>query len=127
MNLSGRAIREIMDREDIQTDRVIVIHDDMDIPLGRLKIKRGGSSGGHRGVQSIIDHLGSGDFIRVKIGIGRPPGGLSPTEYVLQEFGRDEALLINKLIKVASEATMEIIRGGLDRAMSLYNRSFIEQ
>jgi PTH1 family peptidyl-tRNA hydrolase len=120
MNLSGVAVSQLLRGREISLSNLIVIHDDLDLPLGRIRIKKGGSSGGHRGVQSIIDHLSSQEFIRVRLGIGRPID-LSPTDYVLEEFSPDEESLVEAVIKEASEAVLTIISDGLEKAMSFYN------
>jgi PTH1 family peptidyl-tRNA hydrolase len=120
MNLSGSAVSEVLRRREFLLSNLIVIHDDLDLPLGRIRIKKGGSSGGHRGVQSIIDSLGSQEFIRVRLGIDRPVD-ISPTEYVLQEFSPEEEPLVESVIKEASQAILTIISDGLEKAMSLYN------
>jgi len=98
-----------------------VVHDDLDLPLGRIKIKEKGSSGGHRGIRSIIDSIGTNEFIRVKVGIGRPAG--VPSEvYVLEKFSPQERDVIDEAVDRASEAVLDIIVNGVDRAMTEYNR-----
>lgn len=121
MNLSGAAVREAMRRYGVGPERLVVIHDDMDMETGKLKIRKTGSSGGHKGVQSIIEHIGTGNFIRVKIGIGRQPG-TPPEKYVLSRFRRDEAPALKEAIANAAEAVMEIIGTGVEGAMNRFNR-----
>ncbi|MDA8239413.1 MAG: aminoacyl-tRNA hydrolase [Nitrospiraceae bacterium] len=120
MNRSGSAVTKVIDKYHIPPERIIVIHDDLDIPTGRLKIRRKGSSGGHKGVESIIQSIGSRDFIRVKIGIGRDD--TVPVEsYVLSKFRRDELPLIRDAVAQAAESIGAIIAGGIDKAMNRYN------
>lgn len=123
MNKSGFAIKRLSQRLKIfdLTNKLIVVHDDLDIDIGNLKIKKGGSSGGHKGVESIINELGFKDFIRVKIGIGRP-AGIPVDEYVLSDFKIFEKRAINNVIIKATEAIVSIMTDGLEKAMSIYNR-----
>jgi PTH1 family peptidyl-tRNA hydrolase len=125
MNKSGLAIRGISEQLNIDladlSDKLIVIHDDLDIDIGNIKIKKGGSSGGHRGVDSIINILGLKDFIRIKIGIGRPLR-MPVDEYVLSNFKSSEKKIINDVIIKASEAVVTIMTEGIEKAMSKYNR-----
>lgn len=123
MNKSGFAIKRLSQRLKIfdLTNQLIVVHDDLDIDVGNLKIKKGGSSGGHKGVESIINELGFRDFIRVKIGIGRPVN-IPVDEYVLSDFKISEKRAINNVIIKATEAIVSIMTDGLEKAMSIYNR-----
>lgn len=120
MNSSGIAVRKMMQKSNIAPQNLIVIHDDLDLETGNLKIRKKGSSGGHKGVESIIQHIGSAEFIRIKIGIGRDP--VVPTEkYVLSKFRRDEIPLIKAAIEKAVESVQVIIRDGVERAMNKFN------
>lgn len=123
MNKSGLAVKKLSQKLKILdiADRLIVIHDDLDIEVGNLKIKKGGSSGGHKGVESIINEIGMKDFIRVKIGIGRPTD-IPVEEYVLSNFKSSEKKLISDVIIKAAEAVVTIITEGLEKAMTIYNR-----
>ncbi len=119
MNLSGRAIRPFF-RQGKDREGLIVIHDDLDLPPGKIKLKRNGSSGGHRGVQSIIESLGTADFYRIKIGIGRPVG--KPAEiYVLERIPPSERETISDAVSRAARAALDIISFGLERAMNLHH------
>jgi len=122
MNESGKAVEELLTDFPIQINEFLVVHDDMDIPFGRLRIRRRGSSGGHRGVESIIECIGSEDFPRLKVGIGRPDPGVDPVDYVLQPFQDNELRLLPKVIEVAKEAIFCVLMLGVDRAMNEYNR-----
>jgi PTH1 family peptidyl-tRNA hydrolase len=120
MNRSGSAVKKVADKHAISPEHIIVVHDDLDLPSGRLKIRKKGSSGGHKGIDSLIQNLGSRDFIRVKIGIGRDP--LIPTEaFVLSKFRRDEMPLIKDALQRAAGAIACIITEGPDRAMNKFN------
>jgi len=121
MNKSGIAVKEALRRFKFTHEKLIVIHDDIDMETGRVKIKTGGSSGGHRGVESIIESIGTKDFIRVKIGIGRDPE-IPPEDYVLSKFRKDELPVIKEAIKTASNAVESILTDGINKAMNQYNR-----
>jgi PTH1 family peptidyl-tRNA hydrolase len=121
MNLSGIAVQEAMKKSEDITN-VLVIHDDLDLPPGTIKIRKKGSSGGHRGIDSIIERLGSKDFIRLKIGIGRSLR-ISPEDYVLRPFYKKEKPLIDEAIHRAVEAIQEIILKGVSPAQNRYNKS----
>lgn len=123
MNLSGKAIREIVDKKILENlpKSIIVIHDDLDLPLGRIKIKKNGSSGGHKGVQSIIEHLGTKDFIRVKIGIGKDPE-MEISDYVLSPFSNQQKAIIKEKVSQAVDSIVTILTKGVDKAMNIYNK-----
>lgn len=121
MNLSGTAVREVLKKNGCLPENLIVVHDDLDLPVGRLKIRSKGSSGGHNGLQSVIDNLGTGEFSRIKIGIGRPvnvPGEV----YVLGRFHPDEKDDIEEALVRASDAVFSIIDNGVENSMNEYNR-----
>jgi PTH1 family peptidyl-tRNA hydrolase len=121
MNLSGLAVREVLRRFHFSPESLVVIHDDLDMETGKLKIKVGGSSGGHRGVESIIQNIGSEDFIRVKIGIGREEE-MPAEEFVLSKFKRKEINTIKQSINDASDAILCILQEGTSQAMSRFNK-----
>ncbi len=121
MNLSGSAVAQLMHHYHLDTTRLLVLYDDLDLPLGRIRIRASGSSGGHRGVQSIIDSLGSTHFPRVRIGIGRDPK-VDPAEYVLTPFRPEELPLLRKALETAADAVETILSLGLDAAMNRFNR-----
>lgn len=121
MNRSGIAARQIADTLKVKPENIIVMHDDMDIDTGRLKIKKGGSSGGHKGVESIIESLGTKGFIRLKIGIGRDEFA-SGENYVLGRFKRSEIPPLKEALLKAADAAEKIITEGIEKAMSDYNR-----
>jgi PTH1 family peptidyl-tRNA hydrolase len=122
MNRSGSAVRKVVDKYYLPPEKIIVVHDDLDMETGRLKIRRNGSSGGHKGVESIIQSIGSREFVRVKIGIGRDDG-TAVESYVLSKFRKEELPLIREAIGRAAESVGAIITMGIDKAMNRYNRA----
>jgi len=120
MNRSGLAVKEVMKKYLLGPENLIVVHDDLDMETGKLKIRKKGSSGGHRGVDSIIESIGTREFIRVKIGIGREEG-VPAEEYVLRKFGKDEIPLIKAAVVRALDAIAAILRDGADKAMNEFN------
>ena len=123
MTLSGRAGRHLTTRFGIEPADAIVIHDDLDLPLGRLRLRRGGSAGGQRGVKHLIDSWQTQDFVRVRIGIGRPPPGVDPIDYVLEPFDSEERERVPAITARAADAVVTIVREGIEPAMNLFNRA----
>lgn len=121
MNLSGKAVSAVLRERSIDPLDLLVIHDDMDLPFGRMRFKRRGTSGGHKGIESIIAHLGTGDFARLKIGVGRPGDHVDPADYVLDCFSGDESRLLPDVLSLAAEAASEFVALGINRAMERYN------
>jgi len=121
MNRSGKAVEEILADFPLRPGDILVIHDDMDLPFGKIRIKRDGSSGGHRGVDSIIDSIGTKEFPRLKIGIGRPEPLSDPVEHVLEPFNEVEMRYLPEVMKLAGSAVLDIMVYGIDQAMSRYN------
>jgi len=121
MNRSGLAVAQILNFHKIPPPDLLVVHDDMDIPLGRIKIVRSGGSGGHNGVDSIIETLGTREFPRLKIGIGRPLPQQKPEHYVLEPFSFEERAILKETLKKAARASEAIVRQGIEEAMNLFN------
>lgn len=121
MNLSGQAASSLLRFYKIPPEQLLVIYDEVDLPLGILRLRPGGGSAGHKGMQSIIDKLGTQEFPRLRIGINRPPGRKEAADYVLQDFSKDEAQLLPELLDRAIEAVLTFVRGGITDAMNLYN------
>lgn len=121
MNLSGLSVRTALEGLGLGPRDLLVVHDDMDLDLGRKRIRLQGSSGGHRGVQSIIDSLGTEEFARLRIGIGRPPEGVDPMDFVLGAFMPAEEEVMNGSVEESVDAIAAIIAGGYEYAMSRYN------
>lgn len=107
----------------VPLDRLLVVYDDLDLPLGAMRMRPTGGSGGHRGMRSIINQLGRREFARLRIGIGRPPGRMDPADYVLQNFSADERPVVDTVLEQGAAAVEAWLRDGIDEAMSLYNRS----
>jgi len=112
MNLSGRAVGGICRRFHIPPDRLLVIHDELDFPLGRMKLKFGGGTSGHNGLSSIVDHLGTRDFHRLRLGIGRPASQGNESGYVLSRFALEEIGIVNEVIDAAVQGIQVFIRRG---------------
>jgi PTH1 family peptidyl-tRNA hydrolase len=118
MNVSGAALAQL--EPPVSTRELIVIHDDIDLECGRVKVKRGGGTGGHRGLESIAEHYGS-DFIRVRLGVGRPPCGHDAAAYVLSPFDPAESVTIINAVQYAADAVEHIVRYGEEAAMNCFN------
>ena len=129
MNLSGQSVSQLIKKFSVDLNDLLVIHDDLDLPSGKIRIRQGGSSGGHKGIESIISWLGSWDFSRLRIGIGRPTEIKDITEiseadiiaYVLSDFTPDEKQIITGVIPRVSEAILCLLNEGLTSAMNKYN------
>lgn len=121
MNLSGESVGACARYYDVDPEHAIVIHDELDLPFGEVRIKRGGGHAGHNGLRSIFQHYAPGDFPRVRIGIGRPQHG-SPSDWVLSDFGPEERIELDDVIQVAATATSAIVREGVTAAMNANNR-----
>jgi len=121
MNLSGRAVKLYKERYGVMNENIMVVHDDLDLPLGRLRIARDGGSGGHKGVDSIIESLNSKEFPRLRIGIGRPRYGEPIVEYVLSSFYEDEVEVVQKVIELAVEGCELFVSKGIEYAMNKIN------
>jgi PTH1 family peptidyl-tRNA hydrolase len=115
-----------MDFFDLHAEDVLVVHDDIDLPVGRVKVVRGGSAGGHKGVLSAIEHLRTCEFPRIKIGVGRPRyEGESVEDYVLKPFYRDEKGVVKEVIHIATQACELIVESGIDAAMNQINSKYL--
>ncbi len=121
MNLSGSAFPYILRDFSADVPDILVVYDDVSLPLGRIRIRKGGSDGGHNGIKSIISVLERTDFPRLRIGIGPKPTGVDLAEYVLSEFSDEELEKLYKVFAMAYEALSVIIKEGIDKAMSLFN------
>lgn len=121
MNESGQAVGALARFNNISADHIIVVHDELDLDLGRLKMKLGGSDNGHNGLKSVRAHLSTGDFLRVRFGIGRPPGRMSGADYVLGRFSGKEQTELELQIQLAADACEAIINQGLAAAQNRYN------
>lgn len=122
MNRSGVAVKEILERNDASPQDVLVICDDVNLPLGQLRLKRKGSSGGQKGLQSIIDRLRSEEFARLRLGVDSPGGNVPLEDYVLSSFKKSEESIAAEMIETALEAVLYVVRDGIHEAMSRFNR-----
>jgi PTH1 family peptidyl-tRNA hydrolase len=120
MNLSGQAVKGLLQWLRLTAADIVIIHDDLDLPLGRLRLRPGGSAGGHRGIRSIIDSLGSQDFARLRVGIGRPEGN-DAVDYVLGDFNAAERQVMAESYARAAEAMECLLTQGLEGAMNHFN------
>jgi len=121
MNLSGESVRPLMDYYDIPLENLIVIHDDLDIDFGTIKLRKTGGHSGQNGVRNIIQHLGTKDFARVRFGIGRPPGRMRPVDFVLQAFHGDDEILAREVATQSANAIETWLVEDIDKAMSAHN------
>ena len=122
MNESGRAVAPVARFYQVPPERVLVIFDDLDLPQGAVRLRSKGGSGGHKGMRSIISELGSQDFARVRVGIGRPPGRMDPAAYVLRDFSGDEQPLMNEVCDEVVGAVECWLTEGIEMAMTQFNR-----
>lgn len=121
MNLSGQSIRQVLDFYQIKADDLLVVHDDLDLPFGTVRIKVGGGDGGHKGIRSLIDHLGDATFIRVRLGIGKPAFRDDTERYVLQPVPKADLEQLAEVVRTACEAVREILAAGARPAMNRFN------
>jgi len=121
MNLSGQAVNALVNFYKVPIKHLLVINDDLDLPLGALRMRAGGGSAGQKGMISIIERLGTQDFPRLRVGIGRPPGKMDAADYVLHEFPTGEIELLEQMLARACQAACAFIRDGLDKTMTNYN------
>lgn len=121
MNNSGEAVAPLVRYFKVPLERLLVIHDDMDLPLGILRMRPSGGSAGHNGMLSIFDKLGTNAIPRLRVGIGRPPGRMDPADYVLQDFPKSDEELLKMVIGQACEAALAFITTGLEKAMNIHN------
>ena len=123
MNESGQSVQALLRRHDVGIDRLVVVHDELDLPTGRVKVKVGGGLAGHNGLKSLRAHLRDDGFMRVRIGIGRPAGRASGADYVLSRPGKAERVELDVAVEQAADAVELILAEGVDRAMARTNGS----
>jgi PTH1 family peptidyl-tRNA hydrolase len=121
MNDSGQAVGPLARFYKVEPGQVLVIYDELDLPQGTLRLRPSGSAGGHRGMLSIIEHLGTRNFPRLRVGIGRPPGRMPPKAYVLQDYGADEWAVMEEVYDRAVAAVESFILDGIAEAMNRFN------
>lgn len=124
MNESGRAVAALAALKGLSPESIIVVHDEIDLPAGSLKVKQGGGSAGNRGIESVVRALGSRDFYRVRIGVGRPPHPLQqPADFVLEQLSKQDALELFALEVKAGEAVLSLVADGLEATRNRFNSS----
>ena len=123
MNLSGQSVQGLAHFYKVPFTNMLVLSDDLDIPFGTIRIRASGGPGGQRGMASIIEKLGTKDFPRLRLGIGRPPGRMDPAAYVLQNFSKDEMQTLSEVLDHGAEAVFAFVAHGLNKAMNEYNGS----
>ena len=126
MNRSGESVRLLVDFYKPDLSDIIIIMDDMALPIGQIRIRASGSAGGHKGLGNIIELLNTNKITRLRIGIGQPPEGIDPTDYVLGKFNKEEKIIVSKSIKLAADAVEDWVRNGTTYVMNHYNNRRIE-
>jgi PTH1 family peptidyl-tRNA hydrolase len=123
MNRSGIAVQWLLGETGSAPDSLLVVHDDLDLPLGQLRFKRRGGHGGHNGIRSIIEILGTDEFLRLKVGIGRPPTGSETVDYVLEPFARGEEPVVAAVVERGRDAVTVALTDGVAVAMNRFHSS----
>ena len=118
MNLSGGPVASLRDFFKVPTERIVVVHDELDIPYGTLRLKLGGGDNGHNGLRSITSSIGSKDYLRVRVGVGRPPGRQDAADFVLKDFSATERKELDLIIVEAADATESLLSRGLESAQN---------
>jgi PTH1 family peptidyl-tRNA hydrolase len=121
MNLSGQSVQGLLHFYKLPLENLLIAHDDLDLPLGTIRIRPDGRSAGQKGMTSTIDRLGTDEFPRLRLGIGRPPGQMQAPDYVLQDFSDAEMVVISETLNRAVEAGLTWVTEGLDKAMNKFN------
>jgi PTH1 family peptidyl-tRNA hydrolase len=121
MNLSGQSVRAVLDWYKLAPESVLIVYDDMDLPLGKLRLRLSGSAGGHNGMKSIISHLGSQNFPRLRLGIGKSDGKKETVSHVLGKFAPDEAAIVADALALSTKVVEISLKEGVAKAMSIYN------
>ncbi len=121
MNLSGGPVASLRDFFKVPMDRIVVVHDELDIPYGTLRLKLGGGDNGHNGLRSITSSIGSKDYLRVRVGVGRPPGRQDPADYVLKDFSGAEKKDLGFHVDRAADAVEALLTGPLDAAQNTFH------
>ena len=122
MNRCGEAVKKATDFFHLKLEDLVVVHDDLDLPFGRLRFKRRGGDGGHQGIRSITERMGGNNFLRLKVGIGRPPQGMDPAEYVLDGFDKIEQPHLNQIHSQAAGSLKVMLLEGVEEAMNKFQK-----
>lgn len=121
MNLSGESVRPLMDYFDIEVEDIIVIYDDLDLETGKLRLRAKGSAGGHNGIKSLIQHLGTQEFNRIRVGVNRPPAGMKVADYVLSKFSKDDQVVVKEAIDKSCDAVETALKKPFLEVMNQFN------
>jgi peptidyl-tRNA hydrolase, PTH1 family len=121
MNLSGQSVQGLVHFYKLPLENLLIAHDDLDLPVGTIRIRPDGRSAGQKGMASTIERLGTDEFPRLRLGIGRPPGQMQAPDYVLQDFSKADLTIISETLNRAAEATLTWVTDGLDAAMNKFN------
>lgn len=121
MNLSGQSVQGLARFYKLPHSNLLIAHDDLDLPFGTIRLRPGGGAGGQKGIKSTIERLGTPDFPRLRLGIGRPPGRMDPAAYVLQNFPKGDEMLLSETLDRAADAAFKFIDEGIDEAMNEFN------
>lgn len=122
MNTSGPRVKAALEKFNVLPANLIIIHDDLDLDFAKVRVKQGGGTGGHRGLNSVIASLGADEFSRIRIGIGRPPGRMDPSDFVLSPFSPKEWPEMEIALAEAADAAIAVVRDGASTAMNRYNK-----
>jgi len=121
VNVSGTAVADLRRRHRLPLENLLVAFDDLDLPVGQIRLRAQGGHGGHNGMRSIIEALGSEEFARLRVGIARPPEGVDPADYVLSRFSKEEQAQLDEAVERAADAVEAFVRRGIEAAMSAFN------
>lgn len=121
MNESGGPVKALLQFYDLDADHLVVVHDELDIPAGDIRLKKGGGEGGHNGLRSVTSALGTKDYLRVRVGIGRPPGRMEPADFVLRDFSPPERKELPFLVGDAADAAEQLVAEGLQAAQQRWH------
>lgn len=121
MNLSGECVRPLMDYFDIEIEDIIVIYDDLDLETGKLRLRGKGSAGGHNGIKSLIQHLGTQEFNRIRVGISRPPAGIKVADYVLAKFSKEDQPIVKEAVEKSCDAVEAALTKPFLEVMNKFN------
>lgn len=121
MNLSGGPVKRVAQEYEVAFEQLVVVHDDIDLAPGRVLCKRGGGHAGHNGLRSLHEKLGTDSYLRVRIGVGRPPGRMDPADWVLQQLRGETLEELESVVPTAAQAVLHILEHGIDSAMREYN------
>ena len=127
MNLSGGPVASLRSFFKLPPERIVVVHDELDIPFGTIRLKLGGGDNGHNGLRSVTSALGTRDYFRVRVGIGRPPGRMDPADFVLHDFSAAEKKLVPELLERSADAVEALLHDGLVRAQNEFNQGSLGQ